>query len=137
MSTHIHQEALYEATPKEIYQALTNPRQFAKLTGMGAKISTEVGGAFTLFDGHITGRHLELLPGKRIVQAWRTKQWNEGIYSIVKFEIKKQGAKTKLILDHIGFPKDQKKHLNAGWKQHYFEPLKNYLIGDQPVRRAA
>jgi activator of HSP90 ATPase len=34
------------------------------------QISREVGGAFSLFGGIIVGRHIELVPNERIVQAW-------------------------------------------------------------------
>jgi activator of HSP90 ATPase len=54
-----------------------------------------VGGAFTLFGGYITGRHVELVPNDRIVQAWRTGGWAPGVYSIAKFELVEQGSLQK------------------------------------------
>jgi hypothetical protein len=61
-----------------------------------------VGGAFTLFGGHITGRHIELVPDQRIVQAWRVVDWIPVVYSIVKFELTEGttlggGMKSKLL----------------------------------------
>src|SRR6516225_7391559 len=73
----IHQEPVFQASRKRVYEALTDVRQFdkiAQLSGamaLGKKtteISRQVGGAFTLFGGHITGRHIELVPVQRIVQ---------------------------------------------------------------------
>ena len=43
------------------------------------------GAAFSCYSGHITGITLELKPGKRIVQARRSRGWPEGHYSIVTF----------------------------------------------------
>jgi activator of HSP90 ATPase len=91
------------------------------------KISREVGGTFTIFGGHILGRNLELVPHQRIVQAWRVVDWDAGHYSIARFELTAQGAGTKIVFDHTGFPKGQAEHLANGWKSHYWQPLQEYL----------
>jgi len=136
----IHQEVLFNAGRKRVYEALTDAKQFDKVvrlsaamqSGMapGAKpteISREAGGAFSLFGGHITGRHIELLPDERIVQAWRAASWDPGAYSIVKFVLIDQGSATKLVFDHRGFPDGQGQHLAEGWKINYWEPLQKSL----------
>jgi activator of HSP90 ATPase len=135
----IHQEAVFKASRKRVYEALTDTKQFDKVIqlsgvmksmppgGKPTEISREVGGAFTLFGGYITGRHVELLPNERIVQAWRTGGWGPGVYSIVKFELVEQGVWTKIVFDHTGFPKGEGEHLAAGWKAHYWEPLEKLL----------
>jgi hypothetical protein len=53
--------------------------------------------------------------------------WPEGLFSIAQFEIKGQGTGTRLILEHSGFPEDNRAHLEGGWPQMYWEPLKKYL----------
>jgi len=138
----IHQEAVFKASRKRVYEALTDTKQFNKVielsgvmkSGMlspGAdkptKISSEVGGAFVLFGGYITGRHVELVPNERIVQAWRTGGWASGVYSIAKFELVEQGSGTTIVFDHTGFPKGEAEHLGSGWKAHYWEPLDKLL----------
>jgi len=138
----IHQEAVFKASRKRVYEALTDTKQFNKVielsgvmkSGMlspGAdkptKISSEVGGAFVLFGGYITGRHVELVPNERIVQAWRTGGWASGVYSIAKFELVEQGSGTTIVFDHTGFPKGEAEHLASGWKAHYWEPLDKLL----------
>jgi uncharacterized protein YndB with AHSA1/START domain len=42
------------------------------MTAGEANISDAVGAEFSAWDEYITGRNLELVPGERIVQAWRT-----------------------------------------------------------------
>jgi activator of HSP90 ATPase len=136
----IHQEVVLKAGRKRVYEALTDVKQFNKVvqlsaamkSGMppGAKpteISHEVGGAFSLFGGYIVGRHVELLPNERIVQAWRVLDWNPGVYSIVKLDLTERGSGTKLVLDHTGFPEGNGQHLADGWKANYWEPLEKYL----------
>jgi uncharacterized protein YndB with AHSA1/START domain len=128
MTTTIHQEVVFNASPGRVYEALTDSQQFSTVTG-GAptEISSEVGGAFTLFGGHIEGRHIELIPGKRIVQAWRPAAWEKGLYSIVRFELVEQGEGTLLKFDHTGVPEDQISHLETGWVENYWKTLEKYL----------
>jgi len=128
----IHQETLFKAAASRVYKALTEAKEFAQITelsmpGGAADISGEVGGAFSLFGGHITGRHIELVPNERIVQAWRDGGWAPGVYSIARFELHPSGSETRLIFDHTGFPRGSAAHLAEGWKSHYWEPLAKYL----------
>ena len=135
----IHQEVVFKAGRKRVYEAVIDTKQFDKviqLSGamqsmrLGDKptdISREVGGAFTLFGGYITGRQVELVPNGRIVQAWRVGSWEPGVYSIARFEFTEQGSGTRLVFDHMGFPKGLAEHLAEGWKSHYWEPIEKFL----------
>jgi activator of HSP90 ATPase len=135
----IHQEPIFNASPTRLYEALTDTEQFDKiiqisgvtksmhLGGKPTEISREVGGAFTLFGGYVTGRHVELVPNQRIVQAWRAGSWDPGVYSIAKFGLVAQGSGTRIVFDHTGFPKGDAESLASGWKAHYWEPLQKLL----------
>ena len=136
----IHQEPVFKASRKRVYEALTDAKQFDKVIQMSAavksgmakapnppEISREVGGAFALFGGYIFGRQLELVPNERIVQAWRVGSWDAGIYSIAKFALVEEGSGTKIVFDHTGFPKGDAEHLAEGWKINYWEPLGKLL----------
>jgi activator of HSP90 ATPase len=123
----IHQVVTFQTTPARVYDALMVPEQFAKVTGQTTQIGPEPGGAFSLFGGMIEGRHVELVPDKRIVQAWRVHAWPAGVYSIVRFELTAAGAGTRLEFDHTGFPPGAAEHLASGWKQNYWTPLTKYF----------
>ena len=138
----IHQEPIFKVSRKRVYEALTDPKQFDKVVKLSAamqsmkslgdkwtEISGEVGGAFSLFGGYVTGRQLELMPDERIVQAWRAGSWGPGLYSIARFELKEEGSGTKIIFDHRGFPDGTAQHLAEGWHGNYWEPLAKYLAG--------
>jgi activator of HSP90 ATPase len=126
----IHQEVVLKASRKRVYEALTEADQFRKVTGgAAAEISREVGGAFSLFDGHIAGRHVELVPSARIVQAWRSNGWENGKYSIARFELKDEGVGTRIVFDHTGFPKGEAAHLVTGWNENYWNALTRYFGG--------
>jgi activator of HSP90 ATPase len=70
---------------------------------------------------------VELIPGHRIVQAWRVVTWSEGVYSIARFELKAQGSGTHVVLDHTGFPEELRDHLAEGWQSHYWALLQKYF----------
>ena len=131
----IHQEINFKVTPQKVYQALLNSKVFSASTKKSfnvfsdnsAKIDSAVGGTFSVFDGHIIGRILELVPNQRIVEAWRVVDWPAGIYSIAKFEFKANATGTQLTFDHIGFPTGLKEHLSSGWQEHYWDALNNYF----------
>jgi activator of HSP90 ATPase len=123
----IHQEIDFNTSPQLLYEALLDANQFTAFSGRPAEINREVGGAFSLFGGHIIGRNVELLPNHRIVQAWRVVTWPEGVYSIAKFELKPHGSGTRLVFDHIGFPEGLHDHLAEGWESNYWMLLKKYF----------
>jgi activator of HSP90 ATPase len=127
LRTNLHQEIDIKATPQRVYDTLLSPQQFAAFSHLPAQISPEVGGAFSMFEGRIVGRNIELLPAQRIVQAWRSATWSPGVYSIVHFELRAQGAHTVVVLDHTGFPEGKAASLDSGWHANYWEPLKKYL----------
>jgi activator of HSP90 ATPase len=136
----IHQEPVFKASRKRVYETLTDAKQFQKVTllsaavqsGMAkgnvpAEITPEPGGSFKFFNGFIVGRNLELVPNERIVQAWRVGYWPQGAWSLVKFVLVEQGSDTKLVFDHTGFPKGDADHLLKGWDGNYWQPLAKFL----------
>ncbi len=133
-SVAIHMEVDFNASPEQLYHALLDSKQFSEFTAQSgqfsansANIDSLEGGAFSLFDGRIVGRNVELVPNKLIVQAWRVAIWPEGVYSIAKFELMPQGSGTHLVFDQTGFPEEMHDHLSAGWKTNYWDPLTKYL----------
>jgi activator of HSP90 ATPase len=139
----IHQEPVFHASAERLYNALTDARQFDKVmrlseamrsmaTGTAAaEIGKEAGGSFSLFGGYVTGRHIELVPNRRIVQAWRPQSWDSGVYSVVRFELTAQGNDTRIVFDHRGFPDGTGAHLAEGWESNYWTPLREYLGSPQ------
>jgi activator of HSP90 ATPase len=132
MANAIRREVEFQTNPQRVYEALLDSDRFSAFTGAPANIEQEAGGAFSCFGGVITGRNVELIPNKRIVQAWRVKIWPEGAYSIVSFELQSKGSATLLTMAHDGFPDGMRAELNGemregGWDRRYWEPLQKYL----------
>lgn len=127
LGSYVHQEHDFGADPERVYEALLDETQFAAFSRAPAKIERVAGGSFTLVGGRVTGRNIELIPNRLIVQAWRVVPWQPGIYSIVRFELTAKGDGTHLVLDHSGFPPEDVAARDNGWRRVYFEPLRKYL----------
>lgn len=124
----IHQEVTINAAPKAVFDILMSEQKFSAMTGgRKANISSDVGGAVSLFDGAISAINVELVSGTRVVQAWRSNDWPEGIYSIVRFDLNADGDKTKLVFDQAGHPEAATEMLSGGWHQMYWDSMNAML----------
>lgn len=130
----IRQETTLPASPGRVYELLTNEAQFAAATGRPATIGAAEGAPFSIFGDYIRGRQIELVPGRRIVQAWRGGDWDAGVYSFVRFTLTPEGGGTRLVVDHDAYPEGKSpmypswhEHLSANWPVFYFEPFAKYL----------
>jgi activator of HSP90 ATPase len=113
---------------EKLYQAWLDSKQHSAFTGGKANISAKVNAKHTAWDGYIWGKNLELKPGKKIIQTWRTAEFPEDAPdSTLEVSFEEKAGKTKLNLYHYGLQKGDAKKYKDGWKKHYFEPMKNYF----------
>ena len=132
MPRSVKQEVVINADTESVYEALMDSRKHAAFSGAPAKISKKVGGAVSCYDGYISAVNVELEPGKRIVQAWRGKQWKAGIWSLATFNLKKRGkTKTTLSFTQYGVPDNHFADINKGWKSHYWNKLNDYFAAQK------
>ncbi len=129
MSTPIHQEITFDATPEQVYRALVDAAEHAEFSGAPAEIDAEPGGACSWYGGHVSGRNIELVPNERIVQVWRATPWDPGVYSVIKYELRAQGDKTQVVFDQAGHPEGTAEHLASGWHERYWTPMAAYFAG--------
>ncbi len=123
----IKQSVIFKATPHEVYEALIDSKKHSKFTGSKAKIDRKIGGKFTAYDGWIKGKNLELVPNKKIVQAWRGDDWPENHYSKAVFSLKKVKEGTRLVFTQTGVPDKCYKDISEGWHEHYWIKMKEML----------
>ncbi|XP_078440906.1 aha1 domain-containing protein [Wolffia australiana] len=69
---------------RNIFEILMDENRWKGFTQSNAKISKEIGGAFSLFDGSITGVNEDLKEEKLILQKWRFASWPDGVHSTVR-----------------------------------------------------
>jgi activator of HSP90 ATPase len=116
------------ATPHEVYAAWMSSEGHAAMTGAQAHVDPRVGGAFDAWDGYITGRTLELEPGRRIVQSWRTSEFEDAHEdSRIEVLLEPVGEGTRITVRHTNVPDGQTGYEQGGWQESYFEPMKEYF----------
>src|SRR4051794_22400594 len=117
------------STPEDIYDAWISADRHAAMTGSTATSEKRKGGAYTACDGYVSGRHLELEPGKRILQTWRTTEFPEKAPdSRLEIRLTKAGKGTRLTLLQSGIPDGQGEMYTEGWQEKYFDPMTRYFV---------
>ena len=124
----IKQKEIIPATPMEVYEAYIEEEKQTEFTGSKATSDPRVGGEFTAWDGYITGKYIELKPGKKIVQEWRSSDFLEGTPPS-RFEIglRKVKGGTELTMVHSGVPEEVAEDIGQGWRDYYWVPMKRYF----------
>jgi activator of HSP90 ATPase len=127
MSKLIKQTITFNASPHEVYEALMDSKKHSAFTGGKASISRTVGGKFSAYDNYITGKNIELVPDKKIVQEWRAVDWPEGYFSHIIYEFTAVPEGTRLDFTHADVPNGTEEEFTQGWIDNYWEPMKAYL----------
>ena len=121
----IKQKVKFRASPETVYRVLTDAKRHAALTGERATIARKIGGAFVTRGGNVRGIMVDLVPARRVVQAWRTREFPEGVYSMAAFELTRQkDGGTLLVLTHRGVPKELIPRIEADWRATYWENIR-------------
>jgi uncharacterized protein YndB with AHSA1/START domain len=116
------------ASPLDVYEAWLDSEAHSQMTGAEARMSNKVGADFAAWDDYIRGRNLELVPGERIVQAWRTSKFTgENEDSIVTITLEEADDGTLLTLVHSNVPDEQRNYEEGGWESNYFAPMRAYF----------
>ena len=127
----IKQLVKFSASPALIYDLLADSKKHTAVTGKNAAISRKIGGTFMVGGNEVSGVNVDLVPGKRIVQAWRHKRFPEGIFSMAAVTLTPTSdGGTKLVLTHRGVPKDLIPETERAWREQYWSRIKAYLQRD-------
>lgn len=126
--TTIKQNVVIPTSPVELYEAFMDAKKHSAFTGSKATCNAKVGGKFTAWDGYISGKNLELVRGKKIVQEWITTDWPRG-YSPSRLELTLRKVKegTEISMVHSNVPAEQAEAPKQGRHDFYWEPLKEYF----------
>lgn len=112
------------ASPEEVYLALTNPLTISLWTGAEAVMDTVPGSEFSLWDDSISGRNIEFVENRKIVQQWYFgDQPEESIVTIILHPDKKG---TSVELRHTNIPDADIDNMTEGWNQDYFGSLRDF-----------
>jgi len=124
----IQVSGVVRAPPDRIYEAWLDSAEHSAMTGGRATIDANVGGRFTAWDGYIEGATLELEPGRRIVQRWRTSEFPSGAAdSLVEIRLEPLEEGTRIIFLHSEIPEGQRAKYEQEWREHYLDPMDRYF----------
>ena len=107
-----------DATPEEVYTALTNEATIQLWSGEEAVMPLEPGAEFSLWGGSITGKNIEFIPGKKIIQEWYFGE--QGPASIVTIILHADKKGTSAELRHTNIPDEDFDNISEGWDENYF-----------------
>ena len=123
----IEQTVTFKDRPHVVYEMLMDSAEHARFTGAEANISREVGGAFSAYEGALTGTNIELAPDTKIVQSWRADDWPQDHYSTVTFLLEETEAGTRLTFTQTGVPEQSYADINQGWRDYYWSKMESAL----------
>jgi activator of HSP90 ATPase len=112
------------ASCETVYTTLMNAKSHADLIDSDAAIEDKPGTEFSMWEGYITGKNLELVKGSFIRQSWRTADFpEESPDSMLEIRLVELDGRTKLTLVHSEIPDGQGEEYKQGWFDFYFDPL--------------
>lgn len=125
----IKQTVVFNALPKAVYALLMDAGKYSEFSGSKVTIGKNVSDKFSVFDGYCHGYNIEVSENKKIVQGWHFAEdgWPDNHYSICTFIFQKNVNGTKLLFTQEGVPEHKYKALSSGWKEYYWQPMKEYL----------
>ncbi|MEI6388862.1 MAG: SRPBCC domain-containing protein [Spirochaetota bacterium] len=125
----IRLKAEFAVSALELYSAWLDPLLHGSMSyGGEAHIEAVIGGAFDCGDGYISGKNLELDPGARILQSWRTTDFaGDQAETLLELSFQDSTSGCTLTLVHTGFPAEQVDEYRQGWEEYYLRPMKVYF----------
>lgn len=109
------------ASPEEVYLALTTETTVMLWTGSDARMSTEEGSEFSLWDESIVGKNIRFEENKLIEQEWYFGEENEPSMVVIKLHPHKKGTSVEVRQNNI--PEEDFENISEGWEEEYFGSL--------------
>ncbi|CAO2831848.1 unnamed protein product [Amaranthus hypochondriacus] len=116
----------------DLYEILMDENRWKGFTQSNAKISKEVGGEFSIFNGSVNGTNVDLQEGKLIVQKWRFGNWPDGVFSTVKLTFEEPEAGVTIVkLVQTDVPEEDRygnetvvENTERGWRDLIFHKIR-------------
>jgi len=113
------------AEPSDVYSALVNPYTIELWSGYPAVMSEVPGSEFSLWEGDITGRNIEFIPGKKVVQEWYFGDQDEK--SIVTISIQQDREDSQVTVEHTNIPDEDFADITEGWREYYIGAIAGFF----------
>src|SRR5262249_47357648 len=124
----VKQTVTLPASAKDLYAMYLSPRAHAAITGGKVTIGAKSGSKFSAFGGALSGKVLQAVPGRLIVQAWRSNAFRKrDADSTLILRFTPRGRSGRIDLVHANVPNHDYGGVNKGWKTYYWKPWRKYL----------
>jgi activator of HSP90 ATPase len=129
MAKTVTQKIVFKGIPAStVYNTYTDAKEHSKSIGVPVSIQKKEGTRFRTDDGYITGKNLQLVKNKLIVQSWRGSDWSKSDLDstfILSFEQKGNDGIVHMVQANI--PDNQYAGIKDGWNEYYWKPWKKYF----------
>jgi len=123
----ITQRITFKAPIHDVFELLMDSKKHSAFSGEKAVISRKVGGKYSAYGNYSSGKNVEIVADKKIVQTWRASDWPSKAISTITFEFSKAGKNTKLKFTQEDVPEYQYDDIKQGWIDFYWTPMKKFL----------
>lgn len=125
----VKQSVVLRASPKALYAMYVSPRAHGAITGGKVAVGARPGAKFIAFGGALRGRMLYTIPGKLIVQAWRSSAFHKGdVDSTLILRFLPAGRnRGRIELVHVNVPRHDYRGVSKGWPAYYWKPWRRVL----------
>ncbi|MHA2031994.1 MAG: SRPBCC family protein [Candidatus Kariarchaeaceae archaeon] len=127
MTKTIEYTVRFNASPADVFDTLMDSKRHQEFSGQPAEIENKEGGRFSCYGDSLTGETIKLVQNETIVQKWRAKDWDEGVYSDVTYNLAQEGDETVLTFLQTGVPNNEFDKINQGWQMAYWNPMSAYF----------
>jgi uncharacterized protein YndB with AHSA1/START domain len=124
----VKKEYFIAVPPRLVWEALTDATQL-EAWGAGPNVLMELteGGAFSLWDGDITGTNLDFEPEQRLVQQWNSAGYDYPTEVTIALEPSHEEEDgTAITVTQTDVKEEDVEEFDRGWDEYYFGPLKEF-----------
>lgn len=131
MKINFEVSSVINASQNQIFDAWLDSDQHSAMTGGKAVVTKTPGESFVAWDGYIEGRNIELESGTRILQHWRTSEFEDSDNdSLLEVLLEAHDNGTVVTIRHSNLPEHGMQY-KQGWVDNYFDPMKEYFAKNQ------
>lgn len=121
-----HRETIeFKCTADEIYSVFLDKHKLEAFTRGPVEMEARVGGRFSLFDSNVSGVISQLIANESLQLQWRFKSWPCEHFSQVSLLFLQKNDCTAVTLTQTGIPANDYERTMQGWKNYYWESIKN------------
>ena len=128
----VTQSVVLPARARDLYAMYLDPKVHGAIIGARVTVSARTGSKFSAFNGALTGRMLQTVPGHLIVQSWRAKPFHKSDDdSTLVLRFVPEGTRGRIDLVHVNVPAHDYRGVVEGWKKFYWKPWAKYLASSK------